>query len=144
MGVKKVDLKLKILSLLVFKWWKHPSYFGKQCVCFFVFDLYTGRPIRLIRYIPDLVNIMCKSIEIIIFMSLRTVVLNRWVATHFWVAKTCVIILLYQYMGRQIEYYSVLWVANVENHCIRKWIIFLRLAVSLLICCLCLRPKHHI
>ena len=49
-------------------------------------------------------------------------VLNRWVATHFWVAdvyfwvaKAYVIVLLNQYMGRQIVNYSVLWVADYQT-----------------------------
>ena len=44
----------------------------------------------------------------------RPVVLNRWVAggTLFWVAKTCIIVVLLWYMGRQILFHSVLWVAK--------------------------------
>ena len=52
----------------------------------------------------------------------RSVVLNRWVATlfwvvgtYFWVAKTCVIVLLYLCLGRQIVHYYVLWVANYQT-----------------------------
>ena len=62
-------------------------------------------------------------------------VLNRWGATHFWVAgtyfwvaKTCVIVLLYLCLGRQIVHYSVLWVANYQtlrttglDHCFLTW-----------------------
>ena len=47
--------------------------------------------------------------------------LNRWVATHFWVAgtynwvaKICIIVVFKDYMGRQIVFYPVLWVANYQ------------------------------
>ena len=69
--------------------------------------------------------------DYILLLLFRSVVLNRyvvthfWVAgTHFWVAKTCIILVLYYYMERQTVLYSVLWVStlqpsNVENHWFR-------------------------
>ena len=39
-------------------------------------------------------------------------VLNRWVVTHFWVAKTYIIVLILLYTSRQIVFDSFLWYAN--------------------------------
>ena len=44
-----------------------------------------------------------------------SVFLNSWVTgIHFWVAKNCITVVFQYYMGRQIVFFSVLWVANYQ------------------------------